>query len=149
MIYHLKFYVRFLKYLLTDASLFLKKFYSKYTIIARSKRREIEFVDYLDMPWDDLPGDEVDSEDEGETKMRSTVDDDQMTVLDVGKELVEAVPVKDRFERPMEKEDERHFDPEYKNIQGLHQIIWQYYVEVENLRQRRSDLSNRLKALEQ
>ena len=35
-------------------------FFSKYVVIARSKRREIEFADYLDMPWDDLPDDDID-----------------------------------------------------------------------------------------
>ena len=131
------------------------KFYSKYVIVARSKRREIEFVDYLDMPWDDLPDDDDDDDEDAKGKnTRSNVDDDeddddQMTVTDVGKDIVDAVPSKDRFARPPEKELERHLEPEYKNIQGFHQIIWKYYIEIENLRQRRSDLSNRLKALEQ
>ena len=128
-------------------------FFSKYVVIARSKRREIEFADYLDMPWDDLPGDDIDDDYEDEKKASDHAENDEegdnMTVVDVGKELVETVPNADRFARPIEKEDEYHFDPEYKNIACFHRIIWKYYTEVANLRQRRTDLSNRLKVLEQ
>ena len=129
------------------------KFFSKYVVIARSKRREIEFADYLDMPWDDIPDDDMDSDDEVEKKRsgdgRNDEGDDDMTVVDVGKELVGNVPDAEKFVRPIEKEDEYHLDPEYKNIECFHRIIWKYYTEVANLRQRRTDLSNRLKALEQ
>ena len=129
------------------------KFFSKYVVIARSKRREIEFADYLDMPWDDIPDDDMDSDDEVEKKRsgdgRNDEGDDDMTVVDVGKELVGNVPDAEKFVRPIEKEDEYHLDPEYKNIECFHRIIWKYYTEVAYLRQRRTDLSNRLKALEQ
>ena len=125
---------------------FEPKFYSKYTVIARS-RKQIEFADHLDMRWDEAnPDDEDEDEDDGGQKGGDDLD---LKIRNPGIDIVEAVEEKDRFFTPEDSEKELNLEPEHKAIQGMHTIIWNLYTEIESLRQRRSAISNRLAGLEQ
>jgi hypothetical protein len=133
------------KYILIPMT-FEPKFYSKYTVIARS-RKQIEFADHLDMRWDEAnPDDEDEDEDDGGQKGGDDLD---LKIRNPGIDIVEAVEEKDRFFTPEDSEKELNLEPEYKAIQGMHTIIWNLYTEIESLRQRRSAISNRLAGLEQ